>query len=446
MTAAPSTDDPQLARRVTWLCRLLGVGGLALLAVTWRLWTPQDLFPRVPLFAWAPPRWWDWASLITLIAGLVGLCLPARYRRVSAAAIAGGFAIQFLADQHRLQPWAWQFFILAVVIALADDRAVFRAWFSLVLMIYLWSALSKLDEAFLSQFASILRRTWLTPTELIGLKWTTLGHQFVDRLAHDVAVLPILVEAATVVLAMFVRTRRWAFRLSALMHLFLIMLLGPWGLGHQPGVLIWNLFFIAQNALLFGDRITMLASMDRWVCDRPLTGRLAALRRWTTEAFLIFVALLWPALEPWGYCDAWLGWAVYVPRFERVEVRIHDNALAGPLSGLSEFAEATGPWKAYQEPPLTSRMEIGRMSLKTLGVPAYPNHRFAVGVALDWQSRVDEPVVEAVLFRRRDRSKRGFFHEHTYTTPAEIEAYARTFRVNALPESVLRRRAAERKN
>jgi hypothetical protein len=445
MTTAASPDDPQLARRVTWLCRLLGVGGLALLAVTWRLWTPQDVFPRVPLFAWAPPRWWDWASFAMLVAGLLGLCLPARYRRISAATVAGGFAIQFLADQHRLQPWAWQFFILAVVIALADDRTAFRGWFLLAVMIYAWSALSKADDAFVADFAAILRRTMMTPIELIGLKWTLVGEFVLEKLTQLLAILPALVEIAIPGLALPVRTRRWAFRLSAVMHLYLITLLGPWGLGHQPGVLLWNLFFIGQNALLFGDcSLSFPFSLWTTVVDRPLTGSLARTRRWVTESFLTFV-LLWPALEPWGYCDAWLGWAVYVPRFQQVDVRIHDDALNGPLSELNEFAEASGPWKTYMEPPLTSEMEVRRMSLKTLGVPAYPNHRFAVGVALDWQSRVDEAVVEAALFHRRDRFAAGFFHERTYATPAEIEAYARTFRVNALPESVLRRRAAERR-
>ncbi|HUQ69636.1 MAG TPA: hypothetical protein VM165_08940 [Planctomycetaceae bacterium] len=429
---------------MTWLCRLLGVGGLALLGVTWKLWTPQDVFPRVPLFAWAPPRWWDWASLAALIAGLTGLCLPVRWRRLSAAAVAGGFAVQFLADQHRLQPWAWQFFILAVVIALADDRLVFRGWFSLVLMIYLWSALSKTDDAFFSQFAAILGKAWLTPVGVIGLKWTPLGYQFIHRLAHDLAILPVVIETTVLILAIFVRTRRWAFRLSALMHLFLIMLLGPWGMGHQPGVLVWNLFFIAQNALLFSDRSTMLASCDRWICDRPLAGRWPGVRRWTTEVLLTFV-MFWPALEPWGYCDAWLGWAVYVPRFHRVEVWIDRTSRERLPAATQTYCETyrglvdmSSGWNRFIE------VKTGAMSLGTLGAPNYPNHRLQVSFALDWQQRYDIDKMDLQLFQRKDRFQPEFKFDSTLSTPAEIEAYARTFRVNALPESVLRRRAEER--
>jgi hypothetical protein len=463
MSAAPDIDDVQLSRRVTWLCRLLGVGGSALIAVTWKLWTPQDVFPRVPLFAWAPLRWWDWASLAALTAGLAGLCLPVHYRRLSAAAVAAGFAIQFLADQHRLQPWAWQFFILAVVIALADDRAVFRGWFMLVISIYGWSALSKVDEEFHAQFTSLICRMLMTPWQAAGLKWTPLGREWLYRAAGYLALLPMVVELAIALLALFVRTRRWAFRVSALMHLYLVMLLGPWGLGHQPGVLVWNLFFIGQNALLFGDRsITFPIRGWQWTFDRPLSGTLGRTRRRVCEGFLMFV-MLWPALEPWGYCDAWLGWAVYVPRFQEVEIRLAENSLPPADSVLAHYSIgppyhvstilnfprtvlSTREWSeshSHASPERTIRVAAGKMSLDLLLAPKYPNHRLLVGAALDWQQRYDLREMDVIVLKRKNRFQSQFQHLHTYTTPAEIEAYARTFRVNALPESVLRRQANE---
>src|SRR5262249_11324684 len=152
------------------------------MGVTWKLWTPQDVFPRVPLIWWAPPHWLDWTALAITLVGLVGLCLfppcqggvrggnssssatqsgstpPAAppplggggksrptliTARFAAVLVAGGFALLFLSDQHRLQPWAWQCFILAVVFALGDDRTVFYGWRWLVVSIYLWSAWSK---------------------------------------------------------------------------------------------------------------------------------------------------------------------------------------------------------------------------------------------------------------------------------------------------------------
>jgi hypothetical protein len=432
-------EDVCLSRRVSWLCRLMGAGGLALLGVTWTLWTPQEVFPRVPLLAWAPPRWWDWASLLVLVGGLAGLCLAARHRRVFAAGVVSGFAIQFLADQHRMQPWAWQFFILALVIGLADDRTIFRGWWLLVISIYVWSGWSKVDEAFQTEFASIVERMLWTPWEFTGWKWSPSGRVWLHRLAEILAMLPPVAEGSIAVLALFVRTRRWAFWLSALMHFYLIMLLGPWGLGHQPGVLLWNLFFIAQNALLFGDRTTQLS---RRLFEQPFTGPLARPRRWVCESILAFV-MLWPAVEPWGACDPWLGWAVYVPRFHRAGIRIHDDALAGPLIELSKFTEGAGPWKAYSDFPSTSRLDLGRMSLQLLNAPASPNVRCTVGAALDWQSRVDVPAVEVRLFHRRNRFEADFGYDRTLSTFAEIEAHARSFRVNALPESVLRQRAAE---
>jgi hypothetical protein len=446
MTSASPPDDPQFTRRVNWLCRLLGLGVIVLIGVTWRLWTPQDVFPRVPLFAWVPPRWWDWASLAIVAAGSLGLLVRSQnllVRRGSAAAIACGFAVQFLADQHRLQPWAWQFFILAMVIALADDRLVFRGWFLLVCLIYAWSALSKADTAFVDRLSPIIYRTLATPLEATGLKWSPQGRWWCRELARFLADLVPAVEVAIPILAAFLRTRRWGLLLSVAMHLYLFMLLGPWGLGHHPGVLLWNLFFIGQNWLLFGERTVRFPIRSLWICDRPLAGRFGRTRRWTVEV-LLFVVFLWPAVEPWGYCDAWPGWAVYVPRFQRVDIRVEDDALDSEYRFLKASAEGSGPWKAYAEPPLTSRIYESQMSLKSLGTPGYPNHRFSVGVALDWQLRGEGEALTVDLFARPSRFESNSKFVRTLTTPAELEAYALTFRVNALPESVLRRRAAGR--
>lgn len=429
--SAAGTDDVLLSRRVTWLCRLLGVGILALIGVTWKLWTPQDVFPRVPLFAWPPPRWWDWVSLAALVGGAVGLCLASpRWRRPAATAIALGFSLQFLADQHRLQPWAWQFFILAVVIALGDDRVIFRGWFLLTCTIYLWSARSKVDAAFLTQFGAIIQRMF----DAVGNG--PVNRSTLSLFANRLALVAPAVEAMVPILAIFIRTRRWAFLLSAAMHLYLILLLGPWGLGHQPGVLAWNLFFIAQNWLLFGDGYMSFAKFSL-ICDRPLSGAWPRVRRGTLEAALTFV-LLWPAVEPWGYCDAWLGWAVYVPRFHRAIISVDQHDVTDADIPLSQFLESP-PWVSDRE------VDIAQMSLALLAVPSYPNHRLAIGAALDF---IERRQINTTVWieERKNRFQTGWQREgDVLGARADIEAYARTFRVNALPESVLRRRAAQQK-
>jgi hypothetical protein len=433
MSVAADIHDIQLSHRVTWLCRLLGVGGLALLAVTWKLWTPQDVFPRVPLFAWAPPRWWDWASLAGLTAGLVGLCFThQRWRRVSATMVACGFAVQFLADQHRLQPWAWQFFILAVVIALADDRLVFWGWMALVISIYFWSALSKFDVAFGNQVGDVLYQSLI-----ISSVTSRLGPSFSANDLHDCLRFAALLSGPyelLLALALAIRLSRvWGFWGSLLLHLGIISLLGPWGLGHQPGVLLWNALFIVQNTLLFRQ-----AEFTNVIVVPPGVSWFAWLRLRVVWC-LLAAAMIWPVVEPWGYCDAWLGWAVYVPRFQRAFISVNRREAAECDCAFRDFVSESS-W--------LEDVDVGRMSLKLLGVPSYPNHRFTVAIALDFLHQHHQAGIAVWLGERHDRWSDVWWWKDDHSefgsileTPAEIEAYACTFRVNALPESALRRRA-----
>ena len=107
------------------LIRWLAVGVLALVAATWKLWTPQAVFPQVPLIRAACdwPGWLDWGCLAVLVASSLTMLFVARrgwLGRGSCLGLAVSLSGFFVLDQHRLQPWAWQFFLLAVLLSLAD--------------------------------------------------------------------------------------------------------------------------------------------------------------------------------------------------------------------------------------------------------------------------------------------------------------------------------------
>ena len=67
----PFHEDASPAR-AAWFGRAWALAALSLIAVTWRLWTPQDAYPQVPL---APagrlaPQWLDWLGLAGMLVGL----------------------------------------------------------------------------------------------------------------------------------------------------------------------------------------------------------------------------------------------------------------------------------------------------------------------------------------------------------------------------------------
>lgn len=345
--------------RNTVHCQLLAVGLLSLIAATWKLWIPQSAFPQVPLLraACELPGWIDWTCLAVLIVASVALFIaarPGRFRRISAAAVASALAAFFVLDQHRLQPWAWQFFLLSLLLALADDSTVRRGWVWLVISIYFWSAVSKLDYTFCHDQGPALIRGLKHAIGIRGIpnRWT-------DSIDIGAALVLALGELVVAILLSYSRTRPAGLWAATVMHLGLLLALGPLGLNHSHGVLLWNLFFIAQDWLLFGHRSAINPSQAR-------PANPASLRQRVVQAFIGLV-IVWPALELVGYCDHWLGWAVYSARSDQAEVIVNPDIEPEPAINRT----------------IDNRLLIAPWSLQQLAAPVYPQHRFLVGVVLD---------------------------------------------------------------
>ena len=120
-------DDQDVSFRArAGLIRAWAVLAFALFVVSWRLWLSQSDFPQVPFFritVQVP------AAIEMLLFSGVLVCLVGSFIWVSKRAgryFLGIFAV-FLAglillDQHRLQPWAYQFLILSVIFAATSPR------------------------------------------------------------------------------------------------------------------------------------------------------------------------------------------------------------------------------------------------------------------------------------------------------------------------------------
>lgn len=406
-TAASSdrvTPEDSAATRLVVFQRFLAAFGLALMTSSWPLWTPQTVYPQVPLFGWARglPMWLDWIFCGTLLASLVALLTGGALRR-SAAAVdtapavrpwraavsrAGwlglllAFAAACLTDQHRCQAWAWQFALVAILMLLArKSSAALTCVRLLVISVYLYSGLSKFDHAFITGYGQQLWSALLLPAGIsLELQSETLRRVLAAGLP--------LAEFAAGLALFWPRSRRWGTLAVILMHGLLILALGPFGLNHEPGVLFWNMFFIAQAVVLFGSA-RRLESAQVPESDRPgaATRSASRLRAWSDEqalALALTAMLLVPLLEPWGWIDPWPGWALYAANPERVVVQID-------VSGEFSLPDQLQPF--FTEPEFYSRwgrLDLGRWSASALGAPIYPEDRFRFGAAraigLRWPS------------------------------------------------------------
>jgi hypothetical protein len=352
------------------LSRIVAAGAITLIVATRPLWTPQAVFPRVPFFAWlrGVPAWLEWSVLAIVTAALVGVFLAGSGRKIgrwSLVAFAAGIALLALADQHRLQPWAYQFSLLALVLAaLPAGDAI--AWSRLlVASIYVYSALSKFDWTFIESGGGQIVQGLLRCLPLDG----DLSSTSRRLLAGVLACSELLIGIGLC----FRPSRRIAFFASLAMHGLLLAALGPWGTRQKPGVLLWNAYFIAQNIVLFefaGEQ--PLSNLEKPPARSRSTPVGLAVRG------LIAFAVFFPLTEPFGLCDVWPAWAVYATGPERLRVYINLNS-----ADIARVGKLIGP---YVDPPrfLDNRclLRIDRWSLDATQAPLYPQNRFRLGVAL----------------------------------------------------------------
>ena len=392
------------------LRRWWAIAGLALFGGTWRLWTSQAEFPQVPLFGWASslPSFLDGLVFGVLLSLLAFAAWKPNSRRAWMA-WAVSLVVLIVLDQHRLQPWAWQLLLMAIWWSSASVWRVFnlptksKDWqvenlphVVLTVSIYFWSAVSKLDAEFFVSHGP------------------TLVEALLGAVRIDAAVIPLrakwwlattlpLGELMVAVGLCWPRTRRAALIGATGLHVGLLLALGPLGLRHRPGVLLWNVAFIGHDWLLFGRRFgsSTGSGADGAARHWPLWGTFSTCQcpegsstlktcsttsqvlRWA----LLAVACIWPVTERWGWCDRWLAWSVYAARSERVSVALTDEGLRClPASARRCVVEG--------------ELRLDQWSLSALDVPTYPQLRFQLGV-VEWLRRTcgDDNLVEVVVQR-----------------------------------------------
>jgi hypothetical protein len=386
-----------------------------LFAATWKLWTPQTAFPQVPLFAFArsAPAWCDWLLVgIGATGGALGLVRGShptgRWGLIAFTLALGGLIVL---DQHRFQPWAWQTLLAALLFACLPP-APLRFWLAvLTIGIYAYSAISKLDHAFVYGAGQPLLHTLVG---FVGLQTDLWPRQ--ARIA-GAACFPAI-ELLIAVALCFRRTRRVGLCGAILMHAVTILILGPWGLGHRPGVLLWNACFIAQDVLLFGPR--WLAGIAAPDSRGPLLKLLGLVAR-----LAVVLAVTLPAVEPWGLWDHWPAWGLYAGHAERVSLRIKDSAAEKLPAAVQPFLVAD------KSDPGWSSLRLDRWSLAAVDAPLYPQARFELGAAWNVVETTPLPDNEFVILVESAANRwTGVRTRTELPTREAIAQYAERFRFN----------------
>ncbi len=363
-TIEPFSDHDQTC--AAQLTRCMGLFALCLVGSTWRMWLCWSPVPRIP--AWGgllrAPLWFDQVATVSMLLGLAGAVVLAnlpRWRTRMLLVFVASALLLVLLDQQRFQPWLLQMGIVACVLAWARPNVALIWLRAFIVSFYFHSALTKCDYAFPHTIGQQFLDALLGIVGLSTASWSANA-----RLAAA-ALFPALEMLIALGLAL-PRTRRVALVGAVLLHLTLLLILGPWGLGHRPGVLLWNAYFIAQDLLLFaGWQGVAMSWRARW------SEALAA--PWRVRVLVAGAALL-PFLEPTTWYDLWPSWGLYAGSAQHVTLLVHREALATLEPSLQPFVEAPAdpadPW---------SEVHLDRWVLASVSAPLYPQNRVQLGMA-----------------------------------------------------------------
>lgn len=360
----------------------------ALFAATFPVWRPDNdsLLPQIPLFEWGfwIPQWLEWVSLAGGAAGTAFVAVLAHQnKRVATGVLLWILSTGLLvvADQLRFQPWWIHLTVAGVILACASPRRIPKLWTLFLVGMYGWSAWSKWDSSFFvthgPELVSGLMRS-------VGLK---------QRLSPELlswgAVLLPLGESVVAALLLLSRTRRFALFAAVGMHILLGLSLGPTGLNHSRGVLVWNAVCVAQLVVLI-----VLLNPSTTTAEAS-SSQVTSSRGDAFAASVLGLVMLFPLLEPRGWCDPWWAWELYASRPARADLFVARSLRSDSPSEIRRYIEPEVPGREW------CRVRIDKWALEELSVPVAPGSRVQLAIAAAicernrWEGECRVDVAEA---------------------------------------------------
>lgn len=157
------------------------------------------------------------------------------------------FAASCSLDYLRIQPWSYYYFFMILCLAVYYDRDNPERALTLLRFImasiYIWSGIQKMNYSFL----------FVTYPDLIEPITDHLP-EFLSSMVLKLGILGPVTELYGGLALFWSKTRRSAVLILTLVHLFILLMLGPFGKAVNIVIWPWNISFIILLWLLFTDR------------------------------------------------------------------------------------------------------------------------------------------------------------------------------------------------
>lgn len=354
------------------LLRISVIAGLlAGFALSPKLWLSSRLYPLTPVWSFIKPLTspGDYIVFFTVIALLIAAAIvPRREIQIAVFVL---LTLVVLQDQSRLQPWFYQYALMLLAIALAGpDRpaAALNTCCLIVAATYVWSGLAKLNPNFIGDTFPFL----VTP--FIGG-----GNGVVEWLVRLLAFLAPLLECAAGVGLLTRRFRPFAVFFAIVMHVFILVTIGPLGRDVNIVVWPWNLAMIAFLLILFFRRT-----------EDPAPWEIIWGRAFAFQKIVLVLFALMPMLSLFNLWDHYLSSALYSGNRNSGVVYLSDAVFDRLPDKIEDYVTEEGPNR--------NKLDIFDWSLGELNVPSYPEIRVYKNVAREICGyALDDPGVELVI-------------------------------------------------
>lgn len=336
------------------LIRLLLLCWIVSKIICYQLWMGDRDFPIVPVLdgLLLLPAYWHnvscWASLLLMAVA----CIKPGRKILLAIVVLELFSC--LLDQNRWQPWQYQFiFMLAAYVVFKKQELLLLAWQIIIVSIYFFSGLSKLQPAFIHDiWNNLLLRNGL------GIHTNNVT---IFRLGYAVP----LVEMGAALLLCFGRYRKAGAVLLICMHAGILILLGPLGLNRNEVIWPWNLL---MPMLLVGLFIYRRITWSPAFFKHPFAWCLLAL----------FSLLPW--LQLVGRWDHYLSFSLYSGGVSQLYICTDD---AATLQRMAPYMSSS------QNGLLPCRFPVSayQWGIKAMNSAPYPQQRVFRSIARQWQEQ-----------------------------------------------------------
>ena len=342
----PDSSAPE--RQVALLTRLTALAVACSFVLSWKLWLSTRLFPLAPISNYLPniPYPIDYIWFLSLLALLMVISFLPRPRKLILLFVSLA-ALLSLWDQTRWQPWFYQYLFMLAAFGLlawkekaASNRAALDACRLIVVFIYLWSGIQKINAIF-------VRETWPDIAAFLPSSWQTV-------VAHFPSYLILVIPLIEIFIGLGLLTRR--FRNGAVLaavatHMAILLLLVV--SGENVVVWPWNIAMALFVWILFWQ-------------DKETTARRIVAGKKTFQVLVLILFGVLPSLNFVGLWDSYLSSALYSGNTYQTAIYL------GP-SVLARLPAAIHPHVWQKREPFF--LDINRWAYDELHVPVYPEPR-----------------------------------------------------------------------